>query len=72
MSKFLIIKISLTLLLISNEPVITALPENGNPNPLPFNAYDAVSAYDELNALVAVPNSDPVKDGAMTEPDICT
>ena len=27
-----------------SDPVITALPENGNPDPPAFNAYDAVSA----------------------------
>jgi hypothetical protein len=35
--------------LISNDPVITALPENGNPTPPPaFIAYDAVVANDAV------------------------
>ena len=46
-----------TSLLISNEPVITALPENGNPVPVPpppFNAYDAVNEYDAEIAFVTL------------------
>jgi hypothetical protein len=40
--------------LISSEPVIIALPENGNPAPAPaLRAYDAVFAHE------AVPNNDP-------------
>jgi hypothetical protein len=36
---------SLTLLLISNDPVITALPLNGNVPPVVLlRAYDAVTA----------------------------
>ena len=42
---------------ISKLPVITAEPENGNPDPAPaFKAKDAVVAND------AVPNNEPVKD----------
>ena len=40
-----------------------------------FEAYDAVRAYDDVFALEAydaVPDSDPVNDGAVTLPDILT
>jgi hypothetical protein len=50
-----------TLLLISNEPVITALPENGNPVPVPpppFIAYDAVKANDAEVAVVELVAND--------------
>jgi hypothetical protein len=30
----------------SNDPVMTALPLNGNPEPCVFSAYDAVVAYE--------------------------
>jgi hypothetical protein len=51
------IKISLTSLLIVNDPVITALPENGNVFPLPpFIAYDAVN-----EKLDVISYSDPVR-----------
>ena len=61
-------------------PDITALPLYGNVVPLPpFKAYDAVKAYDALNAglvLVniepvtydAVPCSEPVNERDVTEP----
>ena len=42
-AKFFIIKMSLILLLISSDPVITALPLNGNAGTL-LSAYDAVTA----------------------------
>jgi hypothetical protein len=44
--KFLIKNMLFMSLLISNDPVITALPEKGNPVPDPpaFSAYDAVTA----------------------------
>jgi hypothetical protein len=54
-------------------PVITALPLYGNPAPLPplFKAYDAVRAYDELVALLAVPCKEPVNpNDALTIPII--
>lgn len=44
-------------LLISNDPVITALPENGNPLPVPppaFIAYDAVNEYDDDNEFITL------------------
>lgn len=46
---------------ISNDPVITALPLNGNPAVAPpaFNAYDAVIAFDELTAQEEVPKNEP-------------
>jgi hypothetical protein len=50
-------KISLTSLFISNDPVITALPLNGNPVPDP----PALSAYDAVNAkLEDILNNEPV------------
>ena len=45
-AKFFIKKISLTLLFIVNEPVITALPENGNT--FAVKACDAVTANDDV------------------------
>lgn len=45
---------------MSSDPVITALPENGNPAPLAaFNANDAVNAWDADTAHDDVPKNDP-------------
>ena len=46
---------------ISNEPVITALPLNGNPTPeAAFKANDAVTALDADTAQDEVPKNDPL------------
>jgi hypothetical protein len=49
-----------------NDPVITALPLNGNVPPVvEFSAYDAVVANEELmvfDAQLAVPTNVPVND----------
>jgi hypothetical protein len=54
--KFLIKNMLSMSLLISNDPVITALPENGNPVPDPpaFSAYDAVNEYDDDNEFITL------------------
>jgi hypothetical protein len=46
-----------------SDPVMTALPLKGNT--AAFATYDAVTAYDELTALLAV----PINCDAVTEPD---
>jgi hypothetical protein len=56
---FFIKNTSFALLLISNEPVITALPEKGNVPPVPpFIAYDAVKANDAEVAVVELVAND--------------
>lgn len=57
----------------TNEPVMTALPLNGNPAPAPaLIAYDEVSAYDAetvFDAQLDVPCNDPVNPAvARTDP----
>jgi hypothetical protein len=54
--KFLIKNMLFMSLLISNDPVITALPEKGNPVPDPpaFSAYDAVNEYDDDNEFITL------------------
>jgi hypothetical protein len=39
----------------NNDPVITALPLNGNPLPAAFSAYEAVAACEDDTAQLAVP-----------------
>lgn len=46
--------------LINNDPVITALPENGNVAPVEFNAKLAVVANELDTAVVALPLKLPV------------
>ena len=48
-----------------NDPVIKALPVYGNVE-IAFNAKEAVNAYEE------VPNSEPVREVAVKEPEIST
>jgi hypothetical protein len=61
------------LLEISNDPVMTALPENGNPAVAPpaFNAYDAVIALDALTAQEEVPKNEPeyIPSAVLEPPD---
>jgi len=49
-----------------SDPVMTALPLKGNPEPAAFKANEAVNACDELTAALAV----PMKLSAVTEPDV--